>query len=568
MIKSNDVVITALDSYTKLMLHGDAIAESTGKTVTAYGYAYADPNVLFSNSPSINFYSETLNINQIGTDWGANIAFGYPGFEAMGQSFTPASNCYVTKGSFRLKNSSGLFYGSVRAAIHPDDGTGKPDSTVFLEKSMNVLSCSNLTGSYVTYDWIFSGKTQLTAGTVYYFCLYYVGGSSGTNYGHVSTQNGSVYSGGKAFQRGNLVWTPTSPDGCDYNFRIYTRDVSNTASYLTIPDSTDWSFGTGDFTIDCWVKFNDLTGNQVIVSQYQDGTHFWYLFKASTGNAFGVQFNNGATVGKYDMSSWSGVVNTWYHLVFERTTTTAKMFIDGVEQTLTEATAFSTNDVGDLTSVLYIGQHGTGASYFNGWISQLRISKGIARWTANFTPPTTTYGGARTNFIFPVNSNNDVEYKIYSYLVNGVNAADEFKVRINNDYGLAYPFQEFYGQSTTATSAASAAEGGLFIGRGLTNGDVSFSISYLYSLNGIKTFLTEQAEAISGTTVNSIFSMGQSFSLYFLPVDYLNFSCNYVNGIGVGSSLEIWNRIPLPAGPAGTFYDNSSPYDNSAIYNS
>jgi hypothetical protein len=57
---------------------------------------------------------------------------------------------------------------------------------------------------------------------------------------------------------------------------------------------------------------------------------------------------------------------------------------------LTETGAFGANDVGNVASVLYVGNIPTNTLF--GHIDEFRISKGIARWTADFTPPLTAYG--------------------------------------------------------------------------------------------------------------------------------------------------------------------------------
>lgn len=170
------------------------------------------------------------------------------------------------------------------------------------------------------------------------------------------------------------------------------------SDYLSLDDSNDWNFGIGNFTIDCWVMFNSVTGSQVICSQYpNDSSNAWEIMYFQIFAIKRLQFGfviGGEQKGSYS-TNWIPVVNTWYHIAIERTTTTAKIFIDGVSQTLTENTAFGTNDVGDITGDLEIGRRNTGGStdaYFNGWIDELRISKGVARWTADFTPLTSAYG--------------------------------------------------------------------------------------------------------------------------------------------------------------------------------
>lgn len=169
-------------------------------------------------------------------------------------------------------------------------------------------------------------------------------------------------------------------------------------AYLSAADSADWAFGTGDFTIDFWVRFSSLTNEQMIVSQLADASNNWYVEKLSNANGNKLAFAfylGGILKGLYTMANnWSGIAtNTWYHLAFARSGSSGLIFIDGVSQTLTQGTAFGTNDVGDLAAVLKLGMwdYRGYPFYLNGWLDEVRISKGVARWTTNFTPPTAPY---------------------------------------------------------------------------------------------------------------------------------------------------------------------------------
>ena len=169
------------------------------------------------------------------------------------------------------------------------------------------------------------------------------------------------------------------------------------SDYVTLLDSADWNFGTGNFTIDFRTRFASLPNvHMCFASQYVDATHYWYLWKyrTSEGNKLDLTFIDGTSKGSYQMTNaWAGcAIDTNYHIEVCRNGTTCLMFIDGVSQTLTETVAFGTNDVGDLASVLTMGRDARTTTYYvNGWIDEYRISKGIARHTANFTAPTIAY---------------------------------------------------------------------------------------------------------------------------------------------------------------------------------
>lgn len=170
---------------------------------------------------------------------------------------------------------------------------------------------------------------------------------------------------------------------------------NGTSSYLSVPDSDDWSFGTGNFTIDFWVRFNDVSDDAIIVSQYVDGNNKWFIRKTSS-NKLAVTFTfGGVDIGSYDTATSSGMQNnTWHHLAFVRSGANAYLFVDGISQALIVSSNFGINNVGNLAAPLQIGRYGTNSSYdWQGHIDEMRIVKGAAQWTSNFTPPTAPYSG-------------------------------------------------------------------------------------------------------------------------------------------------------------------------------
>jgi hypothetical protein len=93
-------------------------------------------------------------------------------------------------------------------------------------------------------------------------------------------------------------------------------------------------------------------------------------------------------------SSTAIVTNQWQHVAASRENGTLKLFIDGT-QVLSVATSSSLTGPGSGESVT-VGAITTSsgfANYFTGYISDARITKGVARYTANFTPPTAALQG-------------------------------------------------------------------------------------------------------------------------------------------------------------------------------
>ena len=88
-------------------------------------------------------------------------------------------------------------------------------------------------------------------------------------------------------------------------------------------------------------------------------------------------------------SGWSA--NTWYYVAVTRSGNTFKLFRDGVQNGATVTNAGSCPATAS-TGALYVGAEvGGGFANWNGYIDDLRITKGYARYTSNFTPPTTAF---------------------------------------------------------------------------------------------------------------------------------------------------------------------------------
>jgi len=178
-------------------------------------------------------------------------------------------------------------------------------------------------------------------------------------------------------------------DTAQKKFGLSSLLLDGNSDYITLPSHADWQFGTGPFTIDGQFRIH-TDQDCVLVGQYVDANNYWYLKYSATDSKlyFKVMI---ATVTKADYSvTWNPALDTWYHLELARNTTTVYLFIDDVSQTLTETTAIAANSMPTFDTTLNIGAQ-NGADFFDGWIDEVRICKGIARHTANFTAPTLAY---------------------------------------------------------------------------------------------------------------------------------------------------------------------------------
>ncbi|KKU76519.1 MAG: Flagellin and related hook-associated protein, partial [Parcubacteria group bacterium GW2011_GWA2_47_64] len=143
-----------------------------------------------------------------------------------------------------------------------------------------------------------------------------------------------------------------------------------TGDYLTIANSADWNFTGADFTVDYWVRFNDLPAARGLVATY-DGTDGWQIYQDDSVQNRGVGIYDG---GPTLWTAWTPALNTWYHMALVRSGLTLTWYINGVSIGSPTNTDLN-NDSNSLVAGAY-QTNGTGS--LNGWLDELRILKGVA----------------------------------------------------------------------------------------------------------------------------------------------------------------------------------------------
>lgn len=154
-----------------------------------------------------------------------------------------------------------------------------------------------------------------------------------------------------------------------------------TGDWLLAPDSPNIQLGAGTFTIECWVYRTTSGSSRAIAGKGAAITAGWEIGLNSSDLFF---FIDGSTV----TSSALVPLNTWTHVAVVRTPVSngTTLYVNGVSS----ATTTSTTNFND-SGLLYVGAGRTGRLPFTGYIDDLRITKGVARYTANFTPPTAAF---------------------------------------------------------------------------------------------------------------------------------------------------------------------------------
>jgi len=162
-----------------------------------------------------------------------------------------------------------------------------------------------------------------------------------------------------------------------------------TGDYLKTPYTSLFSFGTGDFTVECWANISSVQYTAIISSTNTAiTTAMWLLGFSNTTNqmTFGIDSGGGAICG----ADYTSYLNTWTHIAASRSGSTLKLFFNGVQ---VNSVSNSTSFTGDTANSVVFGRRYTNSDQYhlNGYIDDLRITKGVARYTANFTPPTEAF---------------------------------------------------------------------------------------------------------------------------------------------------------------------------------
>lgn len=194
-------------------------------------------------------------------------------------------------------------------------------------------------------------------------------------------------------RNGNTTQGSFNPFVSTYPYAVATNGGSayfdGTGDYLTVPDSTAFTLGTNDFTIECWVNFSSLASTPFFMGQGSAGfSTAWYMGVSSAG-VLSSSFTSSVPSNVTITSGASAVtINTWYHIAIVRNGTTGRQYINGVQNGTSSFSGFTVIDSPDVIGV------GAGGAYtgnpFTGYISNFRLVNGTCLYPSGttFTPPT------------------------------------------------------------------------------------------------------------------------------------------------------------------------------------
>ncbi len=347
--------------------------------------------------------------------------------------------------------------------------------------------------------------------------------------------------------------------------------------YLTAPVDSSFEFGTGDFTVECWLYLTNNTGSQPIVLLGNGASggpstisySAWYLFYLS---GTGLRFYRYTGTETFYTFSTTLSTNTWYHIAVSRSGTSLRCFVDGTQVGSTVTTSLSYNKVNNDN--LHIGRVLSGSNsgtiyYLHGYLDDLRITKGVARYTGDFTIPTSEA------------SSSDPYFSSTKLLLNGngTNGSTTFTdssnsshtVTANGDAQISTAQSKFGGASmkfdgNDSIEVASSTD--------LSFGSGDFTIECWAYFNSLPSYMTVATFDGGGSYASIFFAHLPSLNCY---ISGNGTSWNVLAGNSLGTpSTGVWHHLALVRegnvyrgfldGVQGFSVINSSgPYGSSAL---
>jgi hypothetical protein len=193
--------------------------------------------------------------------------------------------------------------------------------------------------------------------------------------------NGATFLDSSTKNKSINVNSTTTTSTANPKFGTASLSLGAAASYLNILHASgdpDFTFGTGDATVDFWANPSGATG---VIYNGGGGVHVVLNMVSNK-----INFIANGTIRLTSTTTLSN--GTYYHVAWVRASGTSKLYINGTSEGGSYADA---NNYAAQANRPIIGNNESATNRFLGTIDELRVSKGIARWTANFTPPAGPY---------------------------------------------------------------------------------------------------------------------------------------------------------------------------------
>ena len=157
---------------------------------------------------------------------------------------------------------------------------------------------------------------------------------------------------------------------------------SITGGVIETPYNSAFDWGTGDFTIEFWFRYSGTLASDFRFCGGKTGNVFGFGSRISGSRQIGILLEGVTWDTEFTWTPAGG--NTWAHIALTRQSTTLRIFQNGTS--LGSGTNSRNWNINNSAFQIYCG---TTVASGGAWLDDFRVTKGVARYTANFTPPTT-----------------------------------------------------------------------------------------------------------------------------------------------------------------------------------
>ena len=314
--------------------------------------------------------------------------------------------------------------------------------------------------------------------------------------------------------------------------------------YIVSATNTGLNISSGDFTVEFWVYATTLTGGMEPL-QFGDGTNgysalFGYL---SGSNPSTLQLYLSSAGSSWDVSSGQSMgtitANEWIHYAVTRSGNTFRTFKNG-----TLVSSFvSSSSIYISTNQVSIG-NGQGTHYWFGYVSNARVVKGTALYTASFTPSTTPLTAVSGTSLLTCQSNRFID-----------NSTNALAITVYGNTAV-HAFSPF--NPTAAWSSSTNGGSGYFDGTGdYLNTTTSISLS------GDFTIETWQYQTNAGTRNSGVIAIGDGANAgsLIMYTDTNQYMSVYFNGSAIGTGggagyapANAWHHYALVRSGSTVYY--------------
>lgn len=199
----------------------------------------------------------------------------------------------------------------------------------------------------------------------------------------------AIIDGGNGYAVGDQIFT--APRSKGHSFSAVVSQVDTSENYLSIPNHSGFDFSSGDFTVEAWVYMPVSNTDMILCTNKHPTENKGWTFKVNGSRKLAFQMFG--TTNQSFTSTRKIRSERWTHVAVTRSTNTIRLFVDGVESSRDTVTSGISS-----SEDLLIGLDHNQKYAFVGYMDELRITKGLARYTQHFALPTTDFDDSDPDF--------------------------------------------------------------------------------------------------------------------------------------------------------------------------